>query len=412
MLTTGTSNNNLLSLQQLTDFIQDKEKFKSEIESAVKTYLNDAKTLQQLYVDDEDNLFLSSLGYIVIGFNFKTQKVVVQIAEINQDNLTGFNPIEKYQQDFNPYEDALFFLDIKSNNPVRRLLQKDEITEEKCIQLLTNRIKKLIQTQVNELNLHSPYWGLAKNTYYLMCSAQSLLIKLPIAQLTLPINLFSVNDLEQYFEYIAEHRGFQSDVIKITADFKEYPERQALFNKIDEIDGLQLTATSKRFSLSHWKKYLEKPDEITHLYSWNVKKMIKTLFENGWTLKQVLSLSEKAEDSDTVRRDLLNAINLDEYQVLETKDALSYWASHDNVGFNEHNYLIDLADIQRTLKANVSDYLYNDAMKYFDHFSFTFKDKSQITKDNETYEYKHSWEQYKWVAVLTKENKEKFLENN
>lgn len=410
MLTT-TSNNNLLSLQTLTDFIQDKQRCKSEIESAVKIYLNDAKVLKQLYTGYEDDLFLSTLGYIVIGFNFTTQKVVVQIAEINKDNSNGFNPIEKYQQGFNPYEDALFFLDIKSNNPVRRLLQKDEITEEKCIQLLTNRIKKLIQTQVNELNLHSPYWGLAQYSFYLMCTKTSSFVKLPSAQLTLPINLFSVNDLVQYFEYLSDHRGFQSDIITVTSNFNGYPERQNLLNKLNEIDGLELISLSK--GLSHWDEYLQNPDEIIHLYSHDKQMMIKTLFENGWTLQQVFELSEKAKNSESIRSELLSAVESfsKKYDMLGTEDALSYWAKHKNINFSENDYLVDMADIQNTLKqANVSQYLYDDAMRYFKFYSFVFKDKDELKDIADKFEYTDYG--HHWVIVMTEDDKKRFLDKN
>lgn len=410
MLTT-TSNNNLLSLQTFTDFIQDKQRCKTEIESAVKVYLGDAKALQQLYTGYEDDLFLSSLGYILIGFNFSTQKVVVQIAEINQDNLNGFNPIEKYQQDFNPYEDALFFLNIKNNNPVRRFLQKDEITEEKCVQLLTNRIKKLIQTQINDLNLHSPYWGLAKNSYYLMCTSTSSLIRKPLEALALPINLFSVDDLVQYFSYLSDHRGFPSDVITVTSNFSGYPDRQDLLSKLNEIDGLKLTAISK--GLSHWEKYLKSPDKIADLYSHNISMMIKTLFQNGWTLQQILELSEKAENSKSIRSSLLSAIEQfsKKYDMLETKTALSNWASHQNINFSENDYLVDMTDIQNTLKqSHISQYLYDNAMDYFKFYSFVFTNKDELTDITDKFEYTDYG--HHWVIVMTEDDKKRFLEKN
>lgn len=411
MLTTTSTSKNLLSLQTITGFIQDKQRCKSEIESAVQVYLNDAKALKQLYRRDEDDLFLSTLGYILVGFNFKTQKIVVQIAEINKDNSDGFNPIEKCQQDFNPYEDALFFLNIKSSNPVRRLLQKDEITEEKCVQLLTNRIKKLLQTQVNELNLHSPYWGLAQYSFYLMCTKTSSFISSPSAQLTLPINLFSVNDLVQYFEYLSDHRGFPSDVITVTSNFNGYPERQDLLNKLNAIDGLELTALSK--GLSHWDEYLQNPDEINHLYSHDTQMMIKTLFENGWTLQQVFELSEKAKNTVAVRDDLLSAVESysEKYDMLETKNALGCWTNHQSINFSEHDYLVDMADIKNTLKqANFSQYLYDDAMSYFKFYSFVFKDIATLKDVEDKFEYTDYG--HHWVVVMTEDDKKRLLEKN
>ena len=272
-------NEKLLSLDKLGKFLQS-DNCETELISVAKAFLDDAKAVVKYNQVANRNPFLMELDSVMINFNFKSGKVHFLLSPLNERNI-GFYPGIQYDNySLSRFTDGLFTMSLTNNNPVRRALEKQDITETKAAELLAKRTKKFLFKLLAKWNIKE-YWKLIKYTVDLLQDSNPFR-----RRVVLPINLFSVNDFVHYFKNW-ENTALDADTI-IDIKFNGYPFETEL---VKEFQKLPMVKLSSYFETTIADKFINNPAEIIKLGATSISNLLKTLFNTGWTFKQIMRLS-------------------------------------------------------------------------------------------------------------------------
>ena len=279
MLTQKMINAKLLSLDTLGKFLQS-DNCEAELISVAKDFLADAKAVVKYNQVANRNPFLMELDSVMINFNFKSEKVKLLLSPLNERNI-GFHPVRQYDNySLSRFTDGLFTMNLTNNNPVRRVLEKQEISEEKAATLLAKRTKKFLFELLAKWN-SKEYWKLIKYTVDLLQDSNPFR-----RRIILPINLFSVNDFVHYFKNWEETALVADTIIDIK--FDGYPFEAELIKELQKLSLVTLTAYPD-FTIA--EKFINKPAEILKLSNGQVERLLTIFFKNGWSFKTIMQLS-------------------------------------------------------------------------------------------------------------------------
>lgn len=281
MLTQKMINEKLLSLDTLSKFLQSDD-CEAELISAAKDFLADAKIDVKYNQVANRNPFLMELDSVLINFNFQSGKVRLLLSPLSERNI-GFYPDVQYDNYcLNRFTDGLFTMNLTNSNPVRRALEKQDITETKAAELLAKRAKKFLFELLAKWN-SKEYWRLIKHTVGLLHDANPFPYR---RRVVLPINLFSVTDFVHYFKNWQE-TSLESDTI-IDIKFDEYPFENELVKKLQKFSLVRLNAYPD-FTIA--EKFINNPAEILKLSNNQAERLLTILFKNGWSFKKIMELS-------------------------------------------------------------------------------------------------------------------------
>lgn len=279
MLTQEMINAKLLSLDTLGKFLQS-DNCEAELISVAKEFLADAKAVVKYNQVANRNPFLMELDSVMINFNFRSGKVKFLLSPLNERNI-GFYPVRQYDNySLSRFTDGLFTMNLTNTNPVRRALEKQEISEEKAATLLAKRVKKFLFELLAKWN-GKEYWNLIKYTVDLLQDSNPFR-----RRVMLPINLFSVTDFVHYFKNW-QKTSLESDTI-IDIKFDGYPFENELVKKLQKLPMIKL---SSYFEATIADKFIDNPAKIIKLGATGISNLLKTLFNTGWTFKQIMELS-------------------------------------------------------------------------------------------------------------------------
>lgn len=376
MLTQEMINEKLLSLDTLGKFLQSDD-CEAELISAAKDFLTDAKIDVKYNQVANRNPFLMELDSVLINFNFKSGKVRLLLSPLNERNI-GFYPDVQYDNYcLNRFTDGLFTMNLTNNNPVRRALEKQDITEEKAVTLLAKRVKRFLLNLLSKLN-NTEYEKLIEYSIDLFHSSNPFR-----RRIVLPINLFNVTDFTHYFKNLDDTVIDAETIIDIKLD--KYPFETELVNELQQLPTVKL---SSYYDFTIAETFINNPLKILKLSNSQAEHLFKILFNNGWTFKQIMSLScyygLTKQQSKKIQEVLTNVCyDCHKYTFVDSDKILTFYFNQS--GYQNEFFVFDSKKLQdKLIGLKLSKSVQQSILKFVKERRMNFADVKTID-DNKVF---------------------------